>query len=151
MVFLTRHGPADGERSGADLGELQVGGWGDGWGRGNDGGETLAIGDVYVDRSISYSCFHTCSLCPLQWGAGCVIMQGNDLDGVFGSGLQAVDYRRLGVSSWRRQQLSFAFLWARIQNPVGCDDALRAVPRELHGGGIDFREGEVLGVVHIWR
>lgn len=35
MVFLTRLGPANGERSGADQGEMEVGGWGDGWERGN--------------------------------------------------------------------------------------------------------------------
>lgn len=76
-------------------------------------------------------------------------MQCNDLDGVLGARLQAIDYRRLCVSSWCRQQLSLAFLWARIQNPVRCDNSLGAVPRDLHGGGIDFREGQVLGVVHI--
>lgn len=95
------------------------------------------------------SWFHTCSLCSLQWGTGCVIVQRDDLDVVLGTGLQAVDHCRLGVPSWRGQQLSFAFLRARIQNPVRCNDSLGAVPRDLHGGGIDVGEGQVLGVVHI--
>lgn len=35
MIFLTRHGPVNGEGGGTNQGELEFGGWGDGWGTGD--------------------------------------------------------------------------------------------------------------------
>lgn len=77
-------------------------------------------------------------------------MQSDDLHRVLGARLQIVDGGGLGVPPGGREQLPFTFLGTGVQDPVGRDDSLGTVPADPQGGGLDVREAEVFGVVHIW-
>lgn len=116
-------------------------------------GTTEETGQHYVFaksvKDISVISLRTCSLRPHQRGAGCTVVQGDDLHGVFGSRTQAVDDGRLSVTAGGRVELSLAFFRVGVQNPVGCDDSFRTVPGDTEGGGVDLREAQVFGPVHI--
>lgn len=76
-------------------------------------------------------------------------MQGDDLHRVLGARLQTVDGGGLSVPPGGREQLPFTLLGTGVEDPVGRDDSVGAVPVDPQGGGLNVREAEVLGVVHI--
>lgn len=76
-------------------------------------------------------------------------MHGDDLHGVLGAGLQAVDDGRLGVGPGSGPQLPLTLLRAGVEDAVRGNDALGTVPGDPQRGGVDVGEGQVLGMVHI--
>lgn len=78
-------------------------------------------------------------------------MQSDDLHRVLGARLQTIDDGGLGVAPRGREQLPLTLLRTGVQDPVGRDDSLGTIPADPQGGGLDVREAEVFGVVHIWR
>lgn len=74
------------------------------------------------------SWFPTCRLGSNQRGAGCIVMQSDDLHSVLSARLQTKDSGGLGVGPGGRDQLPFALLGTGVQDPVGRDDPLRSVP-----------------------
>lgn len=118
---------------------------------GRNRGEDLEIwAGVHQKRFEWRSTPVTCCLGSNQRGAGRIVMQSDDLHRVLGAWLQTVDGGGLGVPPGGREQLPFTLLGTGVQDPVGRDDSLGTVPADPQGGGLDVREAEVFGVVHIW-
>lgn len=103
------------------------------------------------DKKTALFCLHTCGLRSHQWLAGCSVMQGDDFDGVLCPWAQASQQHAVLLASGRRTQLSLSLLWAGVEDAVRCHSAVRAVPGDAHGGGVNVGEDEVFWTVHSCR
>jgi len=102
------------------------------------------------DRQVGRSRDH-CGLGSHQRCAGCASMEGDDFDSVLCSGAKVPQNHSVLVSSGSWKQVPLSIFWAGVQDAIWCHCAVRTVPSDAHGVGVDVSKGQVLGTVHSCR